>query len=484
MLNSLLKFRGLDGNLPPLDRAKIILHNLICCQPPNNELDGDSEFEKEVIEHCRFFLEKVIPVDDPTNNVIVTFGNLPMKLLTGLSGDAKRHESISFVNGFVFNSPYGWVLPTYEPTYLRRGATEFFPVVADHLRRAFDLSRGANGDWIHHLHPSYKPPNYTEYPSLDDANSYTHRVLEMQHSPRAALVYDIETPMSGEQPEEEREWLDTQPIKTIQFSLERNTGLCFPYSKEYNELARKILASKIVKVGHNVRDFDNPKLRANNFEINGHVVDTMWLYHRLYGDEPRGLQNASMRVKFPFAWKHMFSEKLEWYGCADVDAPRWVYEEIPKIMKGLKHDNGVSVWEGYLKTCYKWQKRFEAVSKRGIPINETIRNEVVTKWLVEEIGRIDGELQEMVPDEVRNISPKRKRKEELDARIMDMVKGEIKLIAGASDSIGKSRSKGKEIGVRKSRKKREIEEDGQMIMPLIVENLSEEMEGVLEGLLG
>ena len=118
----------------------------------------------------------------------------------------------------------------------------------------------------------------------------------------------------------------------------------------------------------------------------------------------RGLQKVSNLFDFPFPWKHLFGSKLAWYGCADVDAPHWIYSKLPQLMKAR------GVWNGYERQVRGiYNILTDASEVRGIPVNEEKRLnlksefEVIRKDLNESINRD-------VPDDCKNLTPRRKDK--------------------------------------------------------------------------
>src|ERR1039458_5559113 len=66
--------------------------------------------------YCRPNVDRVMEeFHTPMNKTVLAVGNVPMMELTGFSGNFKEKQSISYLRGFVFESKYGLVVPSYHP---------------------------------------------------------------------------------------------------------------------------------------------------------------------------------------------------------------------------------------------------------------------------------------------------------------------------------------------------------------------------------
>ena len=124
----------------------------------------------------------------------------------------------------------------------------------------------------------------------------------------------------------------------------------------------------------------------------------------LASQTPRGLQSIASLCGFPFPWKHLYSSNLQWYGCADVDAVQWIINTFPKLMK----ERGV--WKGYVDHVYNIHPILDRARDIGVPVSEDKRTELERDFR-ERRQVIHKELQKEIPDELRNIRPKRKNKD-------------------------------------------------------------------------
>lgn len=377
----------------PCSRNQFKLYNVVNCHPPGDFLAGAS-YETEAIRCCSGNVDNVVGSFHP--RVTLALGNIPLKALTGVSGVAEEKQSITHLRGYVLEGKYGPVVPSLHPSFIRRGNNQLTPLLVEDIKKALAVARGEYVSY--NFHKTYVPPAYQVAPSLDDARSFYYRVKD---SPRLPLAYDIETPMTGGTDEDEREDLEEQDITLVQFSFARGTGIALPFSGEYVDIVRQVLALDNVKANHNTWNFDNPRLRAKGITINGKIHDTMWMFKHWHPKLYRGLQAVVSLFGFPFPWKHLYGANLQWYGCADVDAVQWILHYLPPLMKKL------GVWEGYVNHVYRVHTIMERATVTGIPVSEEVHAEV-KKYFEEEREKIDGELQGLIPDDIRNIEPKKK----------------------------------------------------------------------------
>lgn len=398
-------FRLASTETNRVSRDDFLLWNVVACQPPDNLLEG-MPYEKGAIDHCHTHFDRVVGGFKPPMHTRTTLamGNVAMKKMISVSGDAKQKESIKFLRGFVYATKYGPCVPTYHPAYLKRGAPNLTPLVVEDLKRSLRVARG---EYSNHIGGrDYVKPVYNEHPTLDDCNSFAHRIEENE---QLLITPDIETPHSSMHDEDEIENEDdgTDAFKKIimfQFSVKMRTGIAMPHTKEYEPYIRRILASRNRKAGFNWWDFDGPRVKAAGYEVNGRMDDIMWMFKMYHPRLPRGLQSVASMFDFPFPWKHLYGSKLAWYGCADVDAPRWILAKLPKLMEDL------GVWKGYENNVYKIHLILDNASNRGIPVDSS-RMENLTLELEKEKDQLDGDLQTLIPNELKNITPKKVDKE-------------------------------------------------------------------------
>jgi uracil-DNA glycosylase family 4 len=403
----------------PVSRNQFLLYNVINCHPKGDLLVG-MPYEKEAIASCSRNVDRVVGgFHTNKNKTILALGNVPLKYLTGVSGIAEEKQSISHLRGYVFQSKYGLVVPSLHPSFIRRGNNHLTPLLVEDIKKALGVASGAFSSYQYHK--DYKPPEYQVKPSLDEAWSFYYKVKD---SPRAILSYDIETPMSGETDEDERDELEGKDINLVQFSIAKGTGIAFPFNSDYLSIIGTLFNLENVKANHNTWNFDNPRLRAANIQIRGKTHDTMWMFKHWHSRLPRGLQNAASLVGFPFPWKHLYGTNLEWYGCADVDAVQWLVAALPGMMDRLGIWGHKGDGRGYRNHVYEIHPIMDRASLTGIPVNEekrlkvggiledgTVDPNAGEESFTKRRKKLDKEIQGIIPDECRNIKPKRKDKE-------------------------------------------------------------------------
>lgn len=380
----------------PCTRKQFLMYNVVNCNPPRDLLAGMS-YEQDAIHNCSKNVDKVVGgFHTPFNKTILALGNIPLKFLTGVSGVADEKQSVTHLRGFVFESRYGLVVPSIHPSFIRRGNGALTPLLVEDMKKALAVARGMYKNYP--THKEYIPPTYQVRPSLDEAWSFYYLVKD---SPRLPLTYDIETQETAAADEDDRDELGSTDIILIQFSIRMGMGIALPWTAEYMPVILALFDLENNKANHNTWNFDNPILKNKGVKIRGKVHDTMWMFKHWHPKLPRGLQNVASLLGFPFPWKHLYGANLNWYGCADVDAVQWILHYLPRLMK----ERGI--WEGYKNHVYRINPIMERASEHGVPVNEEKRLEV-QKDFKERRDEVHKELQKVIPDEVRDIEPKRK----------------------------------------------------------------------------
>lgn len=386
-------------NRAGLDRADFAIHNIVSCQPPRNELEGEP-YEWPAIEHCRRHFDKVIEKFRP--RAIVALGSVPLKALTGLAG---KHKTIFSLRGYPLHSDrYDLpVIPTLHPAFIARGAKQFYGVLIRDIGYALEIARdGVKRD----------TKNYIETPAVDDARSWLYRVQESDQS--IPIVPDIETLQSLKDSDEAEELTDANPdwnqITQIQFSVRSHTAICLPYKDGYKEIAREIMALSNPKWGWNTRTFDYPLMLKNDFVINGEQIDLMNAWHHLQPDLPKKLQFVtSFYAPEIGPWKHLSNEDPTFYGCVDVDAPQRIGA---KLFNQLRKANIYEVRDRDDNPCGGWYHHvhrltnevLDKMQRRGMPVDAKRQAELY-KFIAGRMSEIDAQIQPRVPDAIKQYHP-------------------------------------------------------------------------------
>lgn len=322
------------------------------CRPPGNRLENMT-YERGAAEHCReAHFNGVVERFRP--KVMLAMGNTALKHLTGMTG---KNRTVSSLRGYVLKSlhwPGVVVVPTYHPSFLRRGASNLLKVFMGDISRAIDVAQGAN--------------NYIINPTIPDGFVLAPRESDLRDliewlraNPQALLSYDIETDMSIKEDEsslfklEEEEDGEVEPeeaatdemdkfvenatkgsIVQIQFSHGVGHAISVPWADRYIPGIREILASPNPKVSQNGWKFDLPLLKLAGMKLGGTQSDTLWAWHHANPDLPAHLQFIASFFGQPFPWKHMAGQDLAFYGAVDVEVLHRIWAELPGRMERLR----------------------------------------------------------------------------------------------------------------------------------------------------
>lgn len=391
-------------NMTKHSRSMFIINNLCMCRPPADLLSG-ARYEIGAINHCgQAYYDKVIADYKP--KVILATGMLPFKYLTGLT------FPISLTRGYVYKSPRYpdvLVIPSYHSSYIRRGNMKYLQLLLRDLHKATLLAQEKLTEGVDYildpLSATRQELDYNTNPSHEAAKWLLDKI---KSDPSLLLAYDIETEKSAGASEDEMDEYGTK-ITQIQFSIGAGTGIAFPFAEPFIRIARQILAADNPKAGWNNWRFDRPILRKAGIEINGRDDDGMWCYHHFKPDLPLGLQQVASWYSFPFAWKHMASSNLPFYGIADVDSVYRIMQKLPADLKsrGLwgEYNNRDEIYTGYEGLVYHINPILEEMSKRGIPINREKQVEFSAE-IDREKERIEAELKPLIPDSILRVRPK------------------------------------------------------------------------------
>ncbi len=411
-----------------IDRDQLALWNIVACRPPSNKFEN-MPWEWGAAQHCRVHFNEVLERFRP--RVILALGNTALKHLTGMTG---KSRTVSSLRGYVLPStrhPGILVVPTYHPSFLRRGATSLFRVFVQDILLAVEVAQGGGS---YSLEPE-PPPGFLLNPSEKDVRDLLER---LRAQPELLLAYDIETDRSiavdeselfkleedddaeeNDKENEEEARFDIQkalagPIVQVQFSVGVGHALSIPFTERFVPTMREILGSSNPKIGHNCWRFDDPMLRLSGLRVNGQRSDTLWAWHHTQPDLPAHLQFVASQFGQPYPWKHLAGQDLAFYGACDVDVLHRIWNQLPdamraKSVKGWDDRCEIrSLFEGYKQHVEDLNPILEKMSERGIPVN---------REKLEEFGRdIDKlkdaaylKLDEMYPVEIRKVASFYKR---------------------------------------------------------------------------
>lgn len=362
--------------------------NVVQCRPPNNELVG-TLWEQDAISHCEVHRSRYLEGCER----VLALGDTAARCLAKMYGSLPSLSMDKLV-GFVIEGRYCGTIVCYHPAYMRRGNMELFPLLKLCLRR---LVEGCRTRLRH---------DFITNPSLDDVISFVRRV---ESSPRLPLACDTETVTSVYLTEDERELLN-ETLQTIQFSLDEHSAIRIKFTLENLPFIKKILASPNLKLGHNIWFYDVPQLKRHGItEIGGHIHDTMYMFKSVHPELPRGLQSVAAWYDWPFPWKHLAGTEL--YDCYDVQSIQYIYPRLVAEMKQRGVLGRISDHiTGYVGQVYRMHPIFESMVDRGLPVSRERLGELRSR-LQEEAQKLNDRMQDLVPVEIRDMSPRRKAKD-------------------------------------------------------------------------
>lgn len=380
-----------------IQREQISITNLIHCRPPNNRFAGEY-YEDPAAQHCRQYLDAEVARLKP--RAILALGSIPFKYLSGFSMRGKQAQD--YTRGYPVESvwyPGIPVIGTYHPAYLRRGATELFPVVVHDLHKALQIARG-RVQWDRIPERTYQVGGVPELQQL--------YAIFSAH-PDRLIAFDIETRESSNEDEDKYDGLsrDAQ-ILTVQFAHSPRTGLSVPWDEQTIPWIQAILALPNPRSGHNCWMFDEPVLKHQGIKLPQLSRDTMAMWHHLQPDLPANLAFVASFYGIERPWKHEMGEDLGIYGCTDVDAVQRIESRIESDLRALRYkdprtgETGITLWDGFEQYVQPLRPILKRMEERGIPRDLAATQELIT-YIDTEKARLWELIQAACPSAIRPV---------------------------------------------------------------------------------
>lgn len=293
-----------------INRDTVRIHNCVACQPPGDWLDG-APWQHSALSHCSQYLS---PILAEPHQVIVTLGAVALRQVLDLWG--VEGVRVQDFHGTVQQAEYGpaagkFVVPTYHPSYIQRGATNLTDVVRFDLERARSIARGGPGSPVAPLIP--KATLHLDPSPLAFRFWASVYLEELKRNPEGVwLAVDIETPdKAGGRDEGELTTTDTSTkIDRVNFAYRSDEGMTVPYEGPYIPFINDLLAQAgTVLMWH--KAYDEPRLRLAGHQVigRGEIWDLMWAAHHLQSDVPLGLGFWAPLYSVCRAWKHLGKQK-------------------------------------------------------------------------------------------------------------------------------------------------------------------------------
>ena len=368
-----------------IDRERVRIHNVVSCQPPNDYLVG-APWEEHAIATCRQYLQPVLEAV-PTNGVVVPLGATALGAILGLRG----HPGIAVrdFHGTVTRSVDDryWVVPTFHPSFLQRGAMNLTDVVTQDLRLASRITQTGFTRSPCQLQVDPHPEWFAKWVAdhlarVDRDPETTHLAIDTEFVEKAGGVDESEIVV---------DLRSLSPLTRINGANSLGLGWTVPYREPYRSIARTLLEQTAEKQGWIWmwnKYADLAHLWADGVSLpNEIVIDGMWLWHYLQSDLLKGLGFVAAMASDFGPWKHWakIPEREGEYAAGDgVQTYRTVMWLLKAAYPG--------VWNLFLRDwherdCYVLRPAFEV----GTPINKPAL-EAFHADLQEKLARILAEL--------------------------------------------------------------------------------------------
>lgn len=294
-----------------------------------------------------------------------------------------NYDTLDKVRGYVeWSTSYQcWVIATYAPLWVQTGNQRLTGVMLADIERGLEVARDG---YLPAAPLLYCDPPLTTMAAL---------VADFERQPvDTTLTYDIETPHSGETIDEEE--LDigdpSYIIDRISFSWKDHEGVSVPFTPAYRPYIERLLASPNGKIGHNLR-YDVPRLLANSVALHGVHRDTMWMWHFLNSDLPKGLGFiVPLLLKGYGRWKHLSSLDPARYSALDSVVTHLCAHRLTADLRRLQ------LWEVFQRHCVQLDTILGHMTQVGMLVDDGRRREL-SATLSAEMERLSEQMQEVVP---------------------------------------------------------------------------------------
>lgn len=348
-----------------VNRETVRIDNVCRCRPPEDWLDG-APWQHSALTHCAPYLQSSL--DSPSLQVVVTLGSIPMKQILGL-WDMPGVRVQDF-HGTVHRDPSDrfWVVPTYHPSFLQRGAMNLLDVTR------FDVAVAQR--IINEGRPQSRPFTLYQDPAFSWFRAWADCFLQrLRQEGFAWLAADIETPdKSGGRDENELTSEDTSTeILRINFSSRGEEGITVPWVEPYIGVCLELLNSGAWLALWN-KKYDESRLRFRGVTFKDPhgadctLIDGMWAAHHLQSDLPLGLGFWGPFYSPYGAWKHLGKIRGREAEYAAIDGLQ-TYRIVPEgIVPQLEKEG---LWDAFWRhTHQREQYVLRPAWENGIPVSE------------------------------------------------------------------------------------------------------------------
>ena len=291
-------------------RDAIRIHNTISCHPPGDWFDERAPWYYPAMAHCPYLAESL----DDRPQVVVPMGMSALRRVLHL--EHKKKVRVQDFHGSIIHDPTNrfWVVPTYHPSFLQRGATNLIGTVLWDLRRAEAARDGGRPADDHSL---------VVDPPVEWFRAWVDQVVAARRQDPEAypLSSDVETPDKAGGRDEGEITADDQSYQLLRHNVacHIDEGVTVPHAGPYlDELARLYASPGPIWMWNREYDFVRQvTAKLLREEDSTRVVDLMWLWHFLQSDLPRGLGFVAPFYSNFGPWKHAADDDPGRYGAID-----------------------------------------------------------------------------------------------------------------------------------------------------------------------
>jgi len=297
-------------NLLGWSRDAIRIHNAISCHPPNDWMDERAPWYYSAMGHCPYLRDTLAE----GHQVVVPMGLTAIRRVLHL--EHRKKVRVQDFHGSIVRDPTDrfWVVPTYHPSFLQRGATNMIGTVLWDLQRAEEARDHGRPVSTHSL--VVDPPVEWFRRWVDGA------VAARTQDPGAyPLSSDVETPDKAGGKDEGEITADDVSFQLLRQNVAINCdeGVTVPHVGPYlDELKRLYASPGSIWMWNRDYDFERQVHAGMMREADStKVVDLMWLWKFLQSDVPRGLGFVAPFYSNYGPWKHLADSDPGTYGAAD-----------------------------------------------------------------------------------------------------------------------------------------------------------------------
>jgi len=298
-------------NLLGWKREALRVHNVVSCHPPNDWFDERAPWYYPAMNHCPY-LEQSFQ-DGP--QVVVTMGQTALRRVLHL--EHRKKVRVQDFHGTIQRDPTDrfWVVPTFHPSFLQRGAVNLIGTVLWDLQRAESARDHGRPPSEHSL---------VVDPPVEWFRRWVDQVVAARRQDPGAypISSDVETPDKAGGRDEGEITADDQSYQLLRHNVSCHTdeGVTVPHAGPYLDELKRLYGSP----GHIWmwnREYDFPRQVSSGLMSEAdsvRCVDLMWLWKVLQSDVPRGLGFVAPWYSEYGPWKHLADSEPGLYAAIDA----------------------------------------------------------------------------------------------------------------------------------------------------------------------